>query len=86
MQAGFGEMQRFAVRELSDLECLHAVEESPGRVQAVGVLVAQRAGGAGRVPLFAAGHAGAAAYTDVQVDYQGELSHFAPPFFLPPPK
>ena len=27
MQTGFGEMQRFAVRKLSDLESLHAVEE-----------------------------------------------------------
>ena len=71
-------MQRLAVRVLTDLEGLHAVEEGAGRIQPVGILVAQRPGRTGGVPFLATGHAGVAADADVQIDDQGELGHSEP--------
>src|SRR5262249_29687528 len=73
MQAGFRKVHRLGIGKLADFEGLHAVEKRPARVLAVGILVAERPRLAAVVPLLAAGDAGVAADTDVQVDDQSEL-------------
>ena len=85
--AALREVNRLGVRELADLEGLHAVEEGAARIGAGGPLVAHRPGRAGGVPLLAAGHAGVAADADVQVDDERELLAalgLAPPSSPPP--
>ena len=48
---------------------MKSVEESAGRVFGKGIVIEQRAGGAGGIPLFTAGHTGMAADADIQIDH-----------------
>src|SRR5690606_27453817 len=75
MQAGLREMHGFGERKAADFESLNAVEEGTARPGAVRILIRQAAGIAGRVPRFAAGHAGVTADTDIQVDNESQLRH-----------
>jgi hypothetical protein len=71
MQAGFWKVHRLSVRILSNLEGLHTVEKRAGRIGSIRILIAQRACRAGGVPFLATGHAGMAAYTDIEINHQG---------------
>src|SRR3546814_1726062 len=62
-----------ARRGFRQLVAVHAVEPYPRRILAVRLLVGQRPGDAAGVPFLAAGRAGVAADTGVQVDHQPEL-------------
>ena len=79
MQAALGKVHGLGVRVLTHFKGLHPVEEGAVGVRRVGVEVGQGAGGAGGVPLLAAGHAGVAADAHIEVDDQGELGHLLSP-------
>jgi hypothetical protein len=65
MQTGLGKMQRLTVGEVADFKGLYAIKERSGRIGAIGIFIAQRAGGTGGVPLLATGHAGMTTHTDI---------------------
>jgi hypothetical protein len=65
MQTAFWKMHGLCVGVFADLKGLHAIKKGTGGVFVVGVVVGHKTGGAGRVPLFAAGDTGVAANADI---------------------
>ena len=69
VQTTLGEVQGLGVGELTDLKGLHPVEEGAGRILGKRIVIKQRAGGSGGIPLFTAGHTRVAADADVKVNH-----------------
>src|SRR5262249_36694651 len=73
MQTRSGKIDGPTCGSLAGFEGVHAVEPGTVRIDTVGVLIGERRGIAAAVPLLAAGGAGVAADTGIEVDDEAQL-------------